>query len=282
MLNKAYVEITNRCNLKCAFCPKTRRAPRQMSPEEFSRVADALRGHVRFLYLHVMGEPLLHPQLDEILTIAEEKGFRVCITTNGTLLRARGAVLVQHASALHKISISLHALEGSGAEMEMEEYLRAAWDFCEEMRRAGTYCALRLWNGGGAEARNGEILAFLSARLGLDPLSLPVTRSRSRVLAENLFLEMEEMFSWPDMEKTETGAQFCFGLRDQIGVLADGTVVPCCLDHEGDVPLGDLFAAPLSEILESPRAKAIYDGFSNRAPAEALCRRCGFATRFNK
>ena len=122
----------------------------------------------------------------------------------------------------------------------------------------------------------------MQVETGVNPMELPRTRSRSRVLGENLFLELEEQFSWPDLAGPERGAQFCFGLRDQIGVLADGTVVPCCLDHEGDIPLGNLFQTPLSEILASPRARAIYDGFSNRAPAEALCRRCGFATRFNK
>ena len=166
--------------------------------------------------------------------------------------------------------------------MDMGEYLETVWDFCEKMRRRGTYCALRLWNGGGAEERNGEILRFLESKIGVDPEELPRTRSRSRVLAENLFLEMEDMFSWPDLEKEETGAQFCFGLRDQVGILADGTVVPCCLDHEGDIPLGNIFETPFAEILESPVAKAIYDGFSNRAPSQELCRRCGFATRFNK
>ncbi len=282
MLNKAYVEITNQCNLSCAFCPKTKRAPKRMSAAEFSAVADALHGHVRFLYLHLMGEPLSHPELADILEAAEEKGFRICITTNGTLLKQRGAVLLDHARTIHKMSISLHALEGSGAAMDMQEYLQSVWTFCEGMRQKGTYCALRLWNEGGAEARNGEILRFIEEKIGTDPEELPRTRSRSRVLAENLFLEMEEMFSWPDMEKEETGAQFCFGLRDQVGILSDGTVVPCCLDHEGDVPLGNIFQTPFGEILESPRAKAIYNGFSNRTPAEALCRRCGFATRFNK
>ena len=282
MLNKAYVEITNQCNLSCAFCPKTKRTPGRMTAAAFDRAAEALRGHVRFLYLHVMGEPLLHPELSEILRIAGEKGFRICITTNGTLLKTRGGILLEHAETLHKVSVSLHALEGSGASLDMEQYLSAVWDFCTAARQRGVYCALRLWNEGGAEARNGEILRFLERKTGVDPESLPRTRSRSRVLGENLFLEMEEMFSWPDTEKEETGAQFCFGLRDQIGVLCDGTVVPCCLDHEGDVPLGNLFARPLDEILNTPRARAIYEGFSNRAPAEALCRRCGFATRFNK
>lgn len=282
MLKKAYVEITNRCNLSCAFCPKTKRPARRMTPEEFSRTVHALRDHVKYIYLHVMGEPLSHPQLDEILTEAEQEGVRICITTNGTLLKEKGDVLVQHASVLHKISISLHALEGSGANIDMGEYLSAIWDFCEKMTAAGVYCALRLWNEGGAEKRNGEILSFLGEKIGTDPERLPRNRSRSRVLGKNLFLEMEEMFAWPDKEAGETGAQFCFGLRDQIGILSDGTVVPCCLDHEGDIPLGNVFQTPMAEILESPRVKAIYEGFSNRTPTEDLCRRCGFATRFNK
>ena len=282
MLNKAYVEITNQCNLSCAFCPKTKRKPRRMTAAEFSVAADALKGHVRYIYLHLMGEPLFHPELAEILCIANEKGFRVCITTNGTLLKQRGDVLIAHADGIHKVSISLHALEGSGAPMDLQEYLKTVWAFCEDMRKAETYCALRLWNEGGAEECNGEILKFIEGQIGVDPETLPRTRSRSRVLAKNLFLEMEEMFSWPDMDKEETGTQFCFGLRDQIGVLSDGTVVPCCLDHEGDVALGNLFEMPLSEIMQGPRAKSIYEGFSNRAPSEELCRRCGFATRFNK
>ena len=282
MLNKAYVEIINQCNLRCSFCPQTARPPRQMRAAEFETIARALKGHVRFLYLHVMGEPLTHPELGEILDCAAAEGFRVCITTNGTLLSARRGLLEEKAAVLHKVSISLHAPEGSGAALDLKDYLAVVWDFCAAVRRKGVHCALRLWNGGGAQRRNEEILRFLQEKTGVNPMELPRTRSRSRVLGENLFLELEEQFSWPDLAGPERGAQFCFGLRDQIGVLADGTVVPCCLDHEGDIPLGNLFQTPLSEILASPRARAIYDGFSNRAPAEALCRRCGFATRFNK
>ena len=282
MLNKAYVEITNQCNLCCRFCPRTQRAPRRMSAAEFCTAARALRGHVRFLYLHVVGEPLTHPQLGEILDSAGAEGFHVCITTNGTLLGERRALLEEKAAVLHKLSVSLHDLEGSGADMALRAYLKTVWGAVCSLRDRGVHCALRLWNGGGECGRNGEILRFLEEKTGADPLSLPVTRSRSRVLGKDLFLEMEEQFSWPDLAAEETGSQFCFGLRDQIGVLADGTVVPCCLDHEGDVPLGNLFRQSLEEILAAPRARAIYDGFSNRAPAEALCRRCGFATRFNR
>lgn len=278
MLKRAYIEITNICNLSCSFCPGTRRPPRTMTAEEFRLLAQRLRPHVGYLYLHVMGEPLLHPQLGEILSIAGEQGFRVGLTTNGTLLKQRGDLLLAR-SALHKVSISLHAMEGNGAE-DLTDYLSAVWAFARCASAEGTICALRLWNLGGADKRNGEILKFLADRLGEHPLALPQPRRGSWRLGERLYLEQAEKFDWPDLEAPEADTRFCLGLRDQAAVLVDGTVVPCCLDHEGDIPLGNLFAQELDEILRSPRAVALYDGFSQGKPSEALCRRCGYATRF--
>ena len=278
MLKRAYIEITNVCNLRCAFCPGTKRAGRFMTPEEFRIAADKLRGHVRYLYLHVMGEPLLHPQLAALLGIAAERGFRVCVTTNGTLLGGRGGVLLE-GPAIHKVSVSLHSAEGNGMG-ELAGYLAAVWDYVLPASRAGTICVLRLWNAGGAEARNEEILAFLADRLGARPLDQPQPRPGSWRLRERLYLERAEKFDWPDLSAPEADTRFCLGLRDQAAVLCDGAVVPCCLDHEGDIPLGNLLEQDFAEILDSPRARAVYDGFSQGRPSEELCRRCGFAQRF--
>ena len=278
MLKRAYVEITNVCNLRCNFCPGTKRAKRFLPPEEFRVLAEKLRPHVSYLSLHVMGEPLLDPRLAEILQIAAELGMKVCVTTNGTLLAERSDLLLA-APALYKLSVSLHSAEGNGAG-DLTAYLTGVWDYASRASRAGTICALRLWNIGGADARNGEILDFLAARLGAHPLSLPQPRTGSWRLGERLYLEQAERFEWPDLEAPETGTRFCLGLRDQAAVLADGTVVPCCLDHEGDIPLGNLLTQDLEEILDSPRARAVYRGFSQGKPAEPLCRRCGFAERF--
>ena len=278
MLKRAYVEITNICNLHCDFCPGTRREKRCIPPAEFRVLAEKLTPHVSYLYLHVMGEPLLHPQLADILQIAEELGLRVCVTTNGTRLAERAALLLA-APALHKLSVSLHSAAGNGAG-DLSGYLAAVWDYAFRASRAGTICALRLWNIGAADARNGEILSFLESRLGAPPLSLPQPRPGSWRLGERLYLERAERFDWPDLGAPETGARFCLGLRDQIAVLADGTAVPCCLDHEGDIPLGNLLEQDLPDILNSPRARAVYQGFSQGRPSEPLCRRCGFARRF--
>lgn len=278
MLKRAYLEITNVCNLACSFCPGTRREQRFMAAEDFRLLAQKLRGHVRYLYLHVMGEPLLHPQLDEFLSTAGELGFRVCLTTNGTLLHSRGPVLLA-APCLHKVSVSLHSMEGNGVS-ELRRYLEQCWAFAQQAAQGGTICALRLWNIGGEDRRNGEILDFLAEKLGQSPLSHPQSRPGSWKLGERLYLEQAERFDWPDLSAPERDTRFCLGLREQIAVLVDGTVVPCCLDHEGDIPLGDLFRQELADIVASQRAAAIYDGFSRGQPSEALCRRCGYATRF--
>lgn len=280
MFKRAYVEITNICNLRCAFCPGTKRPERFMPPEEFRILARRLRPHTGFLYLHVMGEPLLHPQLGELLEIGAAEGFRICLTTNGTLLEQRHDLLLS-APVLHKLSVSLHSMEGNNAGA-LGGYLAGVWESVQALSQAGIICALRLWNIGGQETRNGEILAFLGDRLGTHPLDLPQLRRGSWKLGQRLYLEQAEKFDWPELEGPERTAGFCLGLRDQVAVLVDGTVTPCCLDHEGDIPLGNLLAEELEGILSSPRARAVCDGFSQRRPSEALCRRCGFAERFNR
>ncbi|MBO4914207.1 MAG: radical SAM protein [Oscillospiraceae bacterium] len=279
MLKRAYVEITNVCNLRCAFCPGTRRAPRTMSPEEFDAVLDALEGRVSYVYLHLMGEPLLHPRLDSLLASARAHGMKVCLTTNGTLLAARAETLLS-SGALYRVAVSLHSIEENGGDVgEARQYLESVWSFAVRAAECGVIVALRLWNEGAADAGNGVILDFLREKTGVS--DWPEPRARSFRLAENLYLERERAFEWPDLGAAETHTEFCRALREQIGILADGTVVPCCLDHEGDLALGNIFEQGLGEILAGERAAALFDGFSRRVPAEELCRRCGYALRFN-
>lgn len=275
MLQKAYLEITNVCNLNCSFCPGTRRAPRFLSVEEFRLLAGKLRMQTDYLYFHLLGEPLLHPELGALLRIAGELGFACMITTNGTLLPERGELLLA-AERLRKVSISLQSFEANPGG-ELEGYLSGCLAFARKAAEKGVFCELRLWNRGGLETLNPAIRERLEACF-----PLPWEKSRNGwKLAERIWLDPGERFDWPDLDAPDRGERcFCYGLRNQIGVLCDGTVVPCCLDHEGDIPLGNLFTQELDEILASPRARAIYEGFSQRHAVEELCRRCGYRTRF--
>lgn len=281
MRNRVYIEITNRCNLACDFCHGTKRPLGTMPPEDFRRIAEKLRGETSYLYLHVLGEPLLHPQLKELLAIAGELGFRVCLVTNGTLLHKRREELLA-AKSLHKFSVSLHSFEGNGGAGDLPAYLQQVWEVCLPLSERGVLCALRLWNEGTAPRLNSAVEAFLSQRIGRDVESLPRDARGNRTLRPNLFLERAERFGWPDLNAPESGANFCHGFTRQLAVLWDGTVTPCCLDSEGDIPLGNLLSQPLEEILQGERAAAMAAGFAARKPTEELCRRCGYARRFLK
>lgn len=273
---KVYLEISNICNLRCSFCPGTKRPAKAMSELEFTLLLGKLQPWTDFLYFHVMGEPLCHPRLDRYLELAQEFGFRVILTTNGSLLSKQQQTLLD-APALHKVNISLHAFEANDLSMPFDTYLRQCFDYARAaMGRKLT--VFRLWNHGGADRFNPQILALLEQYF---PKPW-VTEPRGTRLGERVYLEYGDKFDWPDLSAADSGEQcFCYGLRDHLAVLCDGTVVPCCLDHEGDISLGNLLEQELQQILDSPRAKALYEGFSNRKAIEPLCRRCGYARRFS-
>lgn len=273
MLKKAYLEITNVCNLSCSFCHGTSRKPHFMSVEEFETLTDRLCGHVEFLYFHLMGEPLLHPELSSFFEIAERKGFRVILTTNGTLIGKRMEELLS-AKALYKVSISLHCYEVNAMGCSLEDYLEDCFIFCKRASCEGKLSVLRLWNQGGEDQLNQRILALMEEAF---PKPWKDTYSGSR-LGDRIFLEWGERFDWPDPSAPEQeGIYGCYGLRDQIGIHCDGTVVPCCLDADGSIPLGNLFSQDLHEIIESQRAMALKRSLQNRRPCEELCKHCGYA-----
>lgn len=274
-LKKVYLEISNVCNLHCSFCPGTGRKKQFMTVEAFSSLLPKLRPWTDYLYFHLMGEPLCHPELETFLRLAGEAGFKVILTTNGTLLAEKREILL-NAPGLHKVNISLHAFEANDLSMPFEAYLSRCFSFGQAAD--GKFLVVyRLWNGGGAEQKNPEILKAMERAF---PGEWDVQPRGTRI-APRVYLEYGDKFDWPDLSAPDGGERvFCHGLRDQVGVLCDGTVVPCCLDHEGDIPLGNLFESPLDEIWESPRARAIYQGFAQKKTAEQLCRKCGYARRF--
>ena len=273
--SKIYLEISNLCNLSCAFCPGTHRQKKALNEEEFSTLLPKIRPYTDFLYFHLMGEPLLHPKLERFLELAGEAGFRVILTTNGTLLSRQQEMLL-HAPALHKVNISLHAFEANDLSVPFQEYLTGCFEFgkAAEGKKLISY---RLWNQGGQDEKNAEILTSMKVFFP-EPW---VDERRGPRIGQRVYLEYGDKFDWPDLSAADGGAGvFCHGLRDQLGILCDGTVVPCCLDHEGNIALGNLFTQSMEEILESPRAKAVYEGFSQRKAVEELCRKCGYARRF--
>lgn len=272
MYKKVYLEITNVCNLDCFFCHKTKRQKKFLSVEEFTFLAEKIRPFTEYLYLHLMGEPLLHPHLGEFLSVAGSLRFKTTVATNGFLIKNKENELLS--CPPYKITFSLHSYEANKTDIPLEDYIGSIVSFCKRAEEKGAICVLRLWNGNGENRLNDKITDLLKKEFSF-------TENRKGFsLSKKIYLEFADMFVWPDESAPEQEVHFCMGLRDHIGVLSDGTVVPCCLDADGSIPLGNLFREELPDIVNSPRAKAIYDGFSQNRCAEEMCRHCQYATRF--
>lgn len=273
--NKIYLEISNICNLQCSFCPGTKRKKRILSISEFTDILHKIKPFSDYLYFHLMGEPLCHPSLQQFLQLASDIGFKVIITTNGTLLKKQQDILF-HAPSLHKVNISLHSFEANDTNIDFSTYLSECFSFGKSIE-GKSIVVYRLWNNGGDDKRNEEIISGIKAFF---PEPWKEERKGIRI-GQKIFLEYGDKFDWPDLNAQEgSESVFCYGLRDQIGILCDGTVVPCCLDHEGDLALGNIFDEDLETIMQKPRSMAIYQGFQSRTAVEELCRKCGYARRF--
>ena len=272
---KVYVEISNICNLSCSFCPGTTRKPRRMSTEEFKTVLDKTKPYTDYIYFHLLGEPLCHPDLAEFLKISDEMGFKVIITTNGTLLNKNEDVLLSSKSH-YKTVISLHSFEANDNKISFEKYLEDCFSYAKTAENK-KIVVLRLWNNGGKDSLNDEILAKLESYF---PKPWAEERNGTRI-GEKIYIQYGDKFDWPTLESDNIDEKvFCYGLRDQIGVLVDGTVVPCCLDNNGTISLGNIFEKDLEEIINSEKAQSIYNGFSSRNACEELCKRCSFVRKF--
>lgn len=284
---RIYIETTNICNLDCSFCIKTEREKLMMDGRSFRHIAEEASEFTDHVCFHLMGEPLMNGNIGEFLAICLELGLKVNLATNGTLIGTRGEVLLS-APALRKVSFSLHSYEANEMGISLEEYLKDIMDFADEAK-GQIIIELRLWNlsgelADGLNTENDKVVSYILKRLGLERSILTEGKGKNGIrLKEGLYLGFQERFIWPENgtgEIVENG--FCHGMRDHIGILADGTVVPCCLDSQGSIPLGNVFEAPLKEILAGSRAASIYEGFNGRRLVEDLCKGCTYIRRFDR
>ena len=284
-----YVEITSICNLACSFCPPTSRKASFIKKEQFEYILEQIRPHTKYIYLHVKGEPLLHPHIDQLLEISHEKGFKVNITTNGTLITKNREKLLGK-KALRQINFSLHSFDGNEGSENREKYLGDILSFVREASKEKVIISFRLWNldrdnqKNEEKNRNRETLEILEKEFNLDyKIEERVQPGKGIQVAERIYINQDHEFEWPSLHAPEDdGRGFCYGLRTQAAILVDGAVVPCCLDGEGVMKLGNIYKTSFSEIIEGKRATQIFDGFSRREAVEEMCRKCGYRKKIGK
>jgi len=280
MFKKIYIEITNMCNLKCKFCPDTSRKKEFMTVESFENIIRKIHNHTNLVYLHVKGEPLLHNNLEEILKILEKYNLKSNITTNGTLIKDKLEIL-KNSKAVRQINFSIHSITQN--TIENEKYLKNIFESVEQLKDA--IISYRLWNLTTIKENeiNNNIIKTIETCYNLVELKQKLTENDFIKIKDNLFINQDIEFTWPDIKKEpiiENGR--CLALKDQIAILVDGTVVPCCLDNNGDIPLGNILEHTLEEILDNKKTAQIRKNFENRVITCKLCKTCGFLKRLEE
>ena len=274
MYSKVYLEITNVCNKNCSFCPGTKRKKAFISKQNFDIITDKLIGITKYLYLHVMGEPTLHPDVIGFIKSATNKGFFVTVTTNASLIDKHGKDMVD--AGVYKVNLSVHSFEDGDLSLH-SKYLDACINFAKYASDNGALTVFRLWNNGGNDSFNDLTIKKIE-----DAFSINIDKnSRSYTIRKGVYLEHGDKFTWPDLGEEEgDGKVFCYGLKDHFAILCNGTIVPCCLDREGVINLGNALTDDISKVLLSDRVTKIRDGFKNRNAVEELCKKCPYARRF--
>ncbi len=255
---RIYIELTSSCNLKCSFCQETLRPPHFMSVEEFSHIIDEIKPYTNYIYLHVKGEPLLSPYLRDILKICKDNNILINLTTNGTLISEKLDILIEY--PVHQINISLHSADDNDC-IDMDLYIKNVFEACEILtERTDTEVNLRLWN------------------TKKDPL---LFGNKNCTIKRHLYVNVQSPFEWPELTSSYCNERgLCQGLRSHIAILSDGTVVPCCLDGNGIMNLGNIFSSHLKDILNNERSQAIIKGWHAKKAVEPLCIHCNFKERF--
>jgi len=262
MFNRIYIEITNICNLNCDFCPHTKRIKKSMTLDEFENVILKIKDYTKHIYLHVKGEPFMHKEIDSIIKIANKYNLNVNITTNARLIDKKIDII--NNNKIRQINISLHSFDNLDEIKDLLKVLDKTND---------SYVSLRLWN----NKDNKEILSILESHYNK---KIEFTGKRF-TLTDKVYLDKDILFEWPDINREViTTCGTCKGAKSQIAILVDGTVVPCCLDNDGVINLGNIFESNLDEILNSKRYKDIVNGFNNNKLVEELCQKCGYRNRF--
>ncbi len=275
MIKRVYIEITNRCNLSCSFCPPSTKEAGLMSIDQFTHIIKSIHTHTKHIYLHVQGEPLTHPLLLQFCDIAYQYQLKVHIVTNGTLLYNLSDAFLKHPS-LAQLSISLHAWEEFD-EVKFNQHLKQLLELKESILQSNASVFLRIWN------QKSEKMNLILNRLlpDLDSSLIQSIGKKRLRYTDNLTIDLDDQFEWPSLNSAHvSNIGRCHAGTKMLAILNDGSVTPCCLDPQAHLKIGNIYESSLDQILSSKRLISLTNGFKQNTLVEDLCQHCSYRTRF--
>ena len=274
---KIYIEITNVCNLNCSFCIKDNRIKKNMSIDEFENILRQIDKYTDYIYLHVKGEPLIHNNLDEILSLTNKYNKYVNITTNGVFLKKKVNILKKY-NNIRQINISLHS------ENNKINYIEDIMEAVDNLKNI--FIVYRFWTLKDNKLDNKMLkyLEIIREKYNIDNSTYEeIINGKNIKIKNNVYINKDKEFEWPDINNNyynEYG--FCYGLKNQIGILVDGTITICCLDSFGVSNLGNIFKDGMDNVIDSDKVKKIIKGFNDRKVYLDICKHCSYKERFDK
>ena len=271
---RIYIEITNNCNLNCSFCSEVLKPRRNMSLEEFELILNKIKDYTDYIYLHVKGEPLIHKDIIKFINKANEYNLKVNLTTNGTLFNKYAKELGK-CKNLNKINFSLHC------EHNKENYLEDIFNNVKYL--SNTTVIYRLWTlkNNELDEKSTKIVDSIKTYYKLSPEIVDKIKNENNIkISSTIYVDKDNEFTWPEIN-THKSCGYCYGLNTHIAILVDGTVVPCCLDSNGVIDLGNIYKDNLEDIINSDRYQNLLKSFRDRKPCEELCKSCLFKERLN-
>lgn len=263
-----YIEITRACNLKCSFCPSKDYSNKDfITFDKFKHIIDEIKDHTDGIYLHILGEPLLHQDVFKFIEYAS-KYVKVSVTTNGHLINTTINQLVD--ANLYILNISLQSLVKFDEE-KVENYFKHLNELIIN-RKSKLPIHLRIWND--KENEDAKIINDKINEL-IDKYQL--------LQHQYVNLSVADEFDWPSLSypineiKTD-----CLGGKYQLGVLLNGDVVLCCLDYLGHTKIGNIYENSFKEILSSESLKEVRKYWNNKEQYFELCKKCTYRNRFKK
>jgi radical SAM protein with 4Fe4S-binding SPASM domain len=285
---RIYIEITNVCGLSCSFCP-TKNLPNQaMDLVFFESIIQEAKGFTKEIACHVVGDPLTQSNLIEYLDIIHKYGLKAMLTSSGYFLKKHSYTTLFH-PCVKQINISLNSFNKNDTSLSFEQYITPILSLCKEKlaQKKELFINLRIWNLDESMSEN-TFNTLLFERLNhafdsdLSIEKIHQERPKSIRLASKILVHFDNYFEWPSLKNKNYGQGTCQGLQSHIAILASGKVIPCCLDCDGIITLGDLHQESLRTILYNERSTAMIKGFKEYKSVEELCQKCSYKDRFNE
>jgi MoaA/NifB/PqqE/SkfB family radical SAM enzyme len=268
-----WADVTSECNLKCIMCPQSRGLkPRQakMPVEMFRSIIDDVRENHPLIKLYLSGEPLLHEGLFEMIEYAGAGGCRTMIHTNATALTKEMSERIL-ASALTFLCFSF-----DGCTPEIYERLRPPASFAQVSSNIRQYLDLRRQCGGGPHTAIEIIRMRETEGLLTDFVQEWMAAGADDVhivdcLTWHGLVDDRRIGCRPDA----AGYKPCAAPFQHGCILSDGTVVPCCLDVNGRMPLGNVAATRFRDIWAGNSYRRLrLEMLTGAFPPDSICAHC--------